>query len=220
VYLFRIRLMKNISLTIVLLLLWPPFFHAQTLKCTRVVDGDIIILNNGEKVRLIGVDTPETKQPNKPVEYFGKEASAFTKRMVEGKEVRLEYDVQARDQYGRLLAYVYLEDGTLLNAEIIKGGYGRTYTKFPFKYWEQFSQHEKEARENKRGLWAKKPPKKETEYIREYYMGSKYSTIYHLPHCTLIRKVNPLDRKVFNSVKDAVTAGYVPCKICKPPDYK
>jgi micrococcal nuclease len=185
--------MKIISLTIFLLLLWAPFSPAQILKCTRVVDGTIIILNNGEKVRLIGVDTPETKHPNKPVEYFGKEATAFT---------------------------VYLEDGTLLNAEIIKGGYGRTYTKFPFKYREQFIQYEKESRENKRGLWAKKPPKKETEYIREYYMGSKYSTIYHVPHCTLIRKVNPLDRKMFNSVKDAVTAGYVPCKICKPPYYK
>jgi micrococcal nuclease len=177
-------------------------------------------LSNGERVRLIGVDTPETKHPKKPVEYYGKEASAFTKKMVEGKEVRLEYDVQDRDKYGRLLAYVYLMDGTFLNAEIIKQGYGHAYTRFPFKYMEEFRLYEKEAREAKRGLWADKPTKKEPKYIREYYMGAKGSTIYHSPHCALIRKVNPLDRSMFNSVKHAVNAGYVPCKICKPPYYK
>ena len=212
--------MKIISFTICLLLLWAPFSHAQSLTCTRVLDGNSIILNNGEAVSLIGVDTPDKKHPKQPVEYFAEEAFAFTEKMVAGKKVRLEYDIRERDQSGRRLAYVYLEDGTLLNAEIIKGGYGRTDTKFPFKYREQFSHYEKEAREDKRGLWAKKPPKKEKEYTREYYMGSKFSTIYHLPHCALIRKVNPLDRKMFNSVKDAVTAGYVPCKICKPPYYK
>lgn len=126
--------------------------------CTRVVDGDTIVVEiNGkqEKVRLIGVDTPETVHPNKPVEYFGKEASKFTKSMVEGKKVRLEYDWQRGDKYGRLLAYIYLEDGTFLNAEIIKGGYGFAYTKFPFKYLEDFRKYEREARENNRGLWGK-----------------------------------------------------------------
>jgi len=126
--------------------------------CTRVVDGDTIVVDiegKQEKVRLIGVDTPETVHPSKPVEYFGKEASEFTKHMVEGKKVRLEYDWQKRDKYGRLLAYVYLEDETFLNAEIIKQGYGFAYTKYPFKYLEDFRQYEKEARENRKGLWSK-----------------------------------------------------------------
>jgi micrococcal nuclease len=124
--------------------------------CTRVVDGDTIIVNidgKKERVRLIGVDTPETKHPKKPVEYFGKEASAFTKRMVGGKRVRLEYDQQRRDKYGRLLAYVFVEDGTFLNAEIVKQGYGFAYTRFPFKYLDDFRDYEREARENSRGLW-------------------------------------------------------------------
>ena len=137
----------------------PDPYKKTVLIPVRVVDGDTIILSNGERVRLIGVDTPETKHPNKPVEYFGKEASAFTKRMVEGQEVRLEYDQQQRDKYGRLLAYVYLMDGTFLNAEIIKQGYGHAYTRFPFKYMEEFRQYEKEAREAKVGLWADKPAK-------------------------------------------------------------
>jgi micrococcal nuclease len=126
--------------------------------CTRVIDGDTIAVEkNGkkEKVRLIGVDTPETVHPSKPVEYFGKEASEFTRKNVEGKRVRLEYDWQSRDKYGRLLAYVYIEDGTFLNAEIIRQGYGFAYTRFPFKYLKDFRQYEREARGNNRGLWVK-----------------------------------------------------------------
>lgn len=73
--------------------------------------------------------------------------------MVEGKRVRLEYDWERRDKYGRTLAYVYLEDGTFLNAEIIRQGYGFAYTRFPFKYLEEFRNLETEAREAGRGLW-------------------------------------------------------------------
>ena len=116
------------------------------------------MLDGGERVRLIGVDTPETVHPNKPVEFFGKEASAFTKRMCEGKKVRLEYDWQKKDRYNRTLAYVYLEDGTFLNAEIIKQGYGHAYTRFPFKYLEEFRGYERGAREGGVGLWGLKEP--------------------------------------------------------------
>ena len=122
----------------------------------RVIDGDTLELITGEQVRLIGVDTPETKHPRKPVEYFGKEATAFTLRTVAGKRVRLEYDQQRHDKYGRTLAYVYLEDGTFVNAEIIREGYGFAYTRFPFKYLEEFRRLEREAREAKRGLWGAK----------------------------------------------------------------
>jgi len=124
----------------------------------RVVDGDTLVLENKERVRLIGVDTPETKHPRRPVEYFGKEASAFTKRMVQGKRVRLEFDqanahLGHKDRYRRTLAYVFLEDGTFLNAEIIKQGYGFAYTRFPFKYSEEFTRYQREAREQRKGLW-------------------------------------------------------------------
>jgi micrococcal nuclease len=128
--------------------------HAQeVVRVKRVVDGDTLLLTNRERVRLIGVNTPETKHPKKPVQRYGKEGYLFTKKMVEGEKVRLEYDWQKRDKYGRLLAYVYLMDGTFLNAEIIKQGYGFAYTRYPFKYLEEFRQYEREARENQRGLW-------------------------------------------------------------------
>ena len=124
----------------------------------RVIDGDTIEVSVGgriQKVRLIGVDTPETVHPNTPVEAFGKEASEFTKRLVAGKPIVLrdELSGQDRDKYGRLLRYVYLEDGTFVNAEFIKQGYGHAYTRFPFKFLEEFRQLERQAREAGRGLW-------------------------------------------------------------------
>ena len=128
----------------------------------HAVDGDtlkIIIDDREDTVRLIGVDTPETVHPSKPVEYFGREASAFTHHMADGKAVRLEMDQASaatghRDRYGRLLAYVYLPDGTLLNADIIRQGYGHAYTRFPFAKIEEFRALEREAGEAGRGLWA------------------------------------------------------------------
>jgi endonuclease YncB( thermonuclease family) len=127
--------------------------RAEIHQVKRVIDGDTLLLINGERVRLIGVDTPETKHPQKPVQYFGREAYLFTKEMVDGKEARFEFEGQKRDRYGRLLAYVYLLDGTFLNAEIIKQGYGFAYTRFPFRHMEEFRKYEREARENRKGLW-------------------------------------------------------------------
>lgn len=127
----------------------------------RVIDGDTLLLSNGTRVRLIGVDTPETVHPKKAVQYFGKEASNFTKSLVLGKKVWLEYDQNSRDKYARLLAYVFLEDNTLLNEEIIKQGYGYAYTKYPFRLMERFRLSEQEARKHERGLW-KNPVNKQS----------------------------------------------------------
>jgi micrococcal nuclease len=128
---------------------------AVSRACVRVIDGDTIELEGGERVRLIGVDTPETVDPRRPVQYFGKEASAFTRRLAEGRTVRLEFGDETFDRYQRTLAYVYLPDGTFLNAEIIRQGYGFAYTRFPFRYQEEFVRLERQAREEHRGLWAR-----------------------------------------------------------------
>lgn len=128
-------------------------------KVIRVVDGDTLVLSPMEKVRLIGVDTPETKHRKKTVECFGREASKFTKEMVEGKKVRLAFDEANRargrkDKYGRTLAYVFLKNDTMLNAEIIRQGYGHAYTRFPFRHLVEFRSLERQARETGVGLWS------------------------------------------------------------------
>src|SRR3989344_597130 len=127
---------------------------------TKVVDGDTIAVNmNGknETIRLIGLDTPETVDPRKPVQCFGEEASKKAKEILTGKSVRIEMDASQgeRDKYGRLLAYVFLEDGTLFNQLMIAQGFGHEYTyNLPYKYQEEFKEAEKLAREEKKGLWA------------------------------------------------------------------
>lgn len=127
-------------------------------QVTSFADGDTFSVDmNGttEKIRLIGVDTPETHDPRKSVQCFGQAASAFTKNLVANNRVRLEADPTNtdRDRYNRLLRYVYLPDGRLVNAEIIKQGYGFAYTYFPFTKLEEFRAYEKLAREGNLGLW-------------------------------------------------------------------
>ena len=122
----------------------------------RVVDGDTLLLANDKRVRLIGVNTPETVKPNSPVEAYGKEASEYTKKMLTGKTVYLEKDAGDTDKYGRLLRYVYTEDGKMFNEVLVQEGYAQVMTIQPnVKYQERFVQAQRQAREGKKGLWNK-----------------------------------------------------------------
>jgi len=129
-------------------------------KVVKIVDGDTIeveIDKVKQKIRLIGVDTPETVDPRKTVQCFGKEASNKTKELLSDKMVNLEEDKTQgnTDKYGRLLRYVFLEDGTFINKYLIYNGFAHEYTyNLPYKYQTEFKEAEKSARENKRGLWS------------------------------------------------------------------
>ena len=139
----------------------------NTYFVSRVIDGDTIVLNDGERVRLIGIDTPESRYSKKlqrdsghtgkdyqTIIAMGKKATEFTRRIADKKRVTLEFDIEKRDRYGRLLAYVYLPDGKMLNAEILRQGYGQLYTFQPnIKYVDLFIKVQAEARSNDRGLW-------------------------------------------------------------------
>jgi micrococcal nuclease len=120
----------------------------------RVVDGDTIELENGERIRYIGMDTPESVKPGVLVQCFAKEAAAFNRGLVEGKTVRLERDVSDRDKYGRLLRYVYLDDGTFVNEVLVQEGYAYAVS-YPPDVVKQdvFRAAERAARDTKRGLW-------------------------------------------------------------------
>jgi len=134
----------------------------------RAVDGDTLKLANGERVRLIGIDTPEMHESNKlyrdaqrssqgveTIKRLGRRAYEFTRSLVEGKLVRLEFDVEKHDKYGRTLAYVYLkDDGTFVNAKIVEEGYASLMSIPPnVKHADLFLKLYREARENRRGLW-------------------------------------------------------------------
>lgn len=132
-------------------------------KVTRFVDGDTIVIDmNGssEKVRFIGVDTPETHKPNTPVQCYGPAAAAFTKNTIGTKPVRLQADPLSsnRDRYNRLLRYVYLPDGRLLNQELVRQGFGFYYPYFPFTKSSEFDKSQSQAMGEKRGLWGNCSP--------------------------------------------------------------
>ncbi len=134
----------------------------------RVVDGDTAVVKVGgqeRRVRFLGVDTPETVHPNKPVQFYGKEASNFTKKSLNGKRVWLEYDANPQDRYNRHLAYVWLNkpvrtDETsirenMFNARLLLGGYAKVMIIKPNKRYEKlFRKFEGEAKQAKAGLWA------------------------------------------------------------------
>lgn len=151
----------------------------EVFKVTRVIDGDTIEIEGEERVRYIGIDTPETVDPRKPVQCFGVEASKKNKELVEGKTVRLEKDITNRDKYGRLLRYVYIDSSTghstlreepsgsdskssgqmlFVNLELVKQGFATSYTYPPdVKHQAEILAAEKEAREANRGLWVACP---------------------------------------------------------------
>lgn len=128
-------------------------------RVVKVVDGDtihVLVAGRREKVRYIGIDTPETKHPTKGRQCFGAAASAFNERLVGGQRVRLERDVQQRDRYGRLLAYVYRRrDGLFVNAELARRGYAQPLTIPPdVRHSQRLVALAREARRGGRGLWA------------------------------------------------------------------
>ncbi len=133
----------------------PDFEDMEKTAVQRVVDGDTFITAGGERVRLIGIDTPESVHPSGVVEVYGVESSDYTKALIEDKTVYMEKDVSDRDRYDRLLRYVYLEDGTFVNLHLIEEGYARVVTYPPdTRHTEGFLEAERKARDQDKGLWS------------------------------------------------------------------
>lgn len=210
-------------------------------RVTGVVDGDAVHvrLENGkeEKVRFIGVDTPES---TREVEPYGKEAAAYTTKRLNGQTVYLELDVGERDKYGRLLAYVWLSppenDGEaevrakMFNAELLLEGYAQVMTVPPnVKYADLFAKLQREAREAEKGLWgvaaAGGAAGSSALSVKQSgaapaagakYIGNVRSKKFHRPDCEWAQKIAPGNRVEFKTRDEAVEAGYVPCKVCNP----
>ena len=133
-----------------------PEHRDEATTVERIVDGDTLWVEGRERLRLIGIDTPETQHPSKGVECFGRRASAFLGRLAPvGTDVRLAYDVERRDRYGRTLAYLYrASDGLFVNAEMVRKGYAQAYTVPPnVAHVDELVALQAEAREKGRGLW-------------------------------------------------------------------
>jgi micrococcal nuclease len=182
----------------------------------RVVDGDTVVVRlDGQsvKVRLIGVDAPESVDPRKPVQRFARESADFLRRLVEGKRVRLAYEpAGARiDRYGRTLAYPYrVDDDLFVNRELVAKGYAFAYTAYPFSYMAEFRAAERQAREKGLGLWGPDPaPVKPS--AAEVVFITRTGKAYHRAGCrALARSAMPIRLA-------EVGPGYQPCAVCDPP---
>ena len=126
----------------------------------RILDPILALGGEETTVRLIGVDTPETKHPDKPVQRYGPEAALFLTNLLKGERAFLEYESGSRTgKYGRTIAYLYrAPDGLFVNAEIVRQGYGRVYKAAPFKHRKPFDHHERRAKQIGKGLWAAGQP--------------------------------------------------------------
>ena len=190
---------------------------AEQVKVVKVDDGDTIVVDrNGREttIRLIGVDTPEVAKPDTQVQFYGPEASEFTRRMLLGRMVKLEFESRNRpggsiDRYGRTLAYVITDDGRNFCRELVRLGYGRVYDRFPFRYLEDFRKAEKEARALELGIWSDaKRAAWSNPHTRGKVIGNIKSHIYHLPGQYAYNKINDKNRVYFQTEQEAMKAGY------------
>ena len=178
----------------------------KTYKVINVVDGDTIDVDmdgKTQRIRLIGVNTPETVHPEKTVEYFGKEASEYTKKSLTGKTVEIETDdsQDKYDKYGRMLAYVIV-DGKNFNKSLIEDGYAYEYTyNVPYKYQSEFKNAQKNAEKNNKGLWAPKEEKKETVAETKKAETKKQTNTTQKKTNTTQKKTNTTTKKTNNTSK-------------------
>jgi micrococcal nuclease len=216
----NVRLLFNVTLLFLLAgaaVHAAPALQRERVHVTSVFDGDTIVVDRGGSavtVRLIGVDTPETERPDTPVQFYGPEASAYTRTALQGREVWLEFEPPDRpggsvDKYGRTLAYVTTVDGGNFNLELVRKGYGRVYARYPFTYQREFERAERSARAAGLGLWDKKQRAAWSDPARRgRIIGNIRSHIYHLPGQEGYTKVLEKNRIYFTSEEDAVKAGF------------
>lgn len=148
----------------------------EWLRVERVVDGDTLILERLDRVRLLGIDTPESVRPDHPVENFAKQASAFLVSLVDHEQVRVSFGRPRIDEHGRDLVFLFLKDGTFVNAELVRAGLAFLYTRSDNRYRRQFEALEAEARSSGRGLWG-------LTGRSVTYHGNRSSEVYHAPTC-------------------------------------
>ena len=185
--------------------------YAKDYVVKKVIDGDTIQLDTGETVRYLGIDTPEVFRKEGGAEFYAREATRYNKKLVFMKKIKLEFDVEKKDQYGRLLAYVFVKD-VFVNAELVRHGYAKAYIKPPnIKYKDLLLANQKKAMDEDKGLWQEKKRDTETSYI-----GNKRTYTLHRPSCSLSNKISDKNKIIFRNRMDAIKIGYTLCKQCKP----
>jgi len=183
----------------------------QWFEVEWINDGDTIILSDGRRVRYIGINTPEVAHKDQPAEPFAQKAHSYNRKLVQGKKVRLENDQQLTDTYGRTLAYVFLRDGTFVNAALIQAGYAYClYVKPNTRYYLKLRDQQRGAMRRHKGMWMFRLKQGDD------YIGNSNSRRFHSRSCYFGKQIRPSRRMVFDSLWEAFYEGYAPCRKCRP----
>jgi micrococcal nuclease len=175
-----------------------------------VNDGDTIVLGDGRHVRYIGINAPEIAHNNQRAEAFGYAAKKYNQSLLRSKKARLEFDIEKHDRYGRLLAYVFLSDGTFVNKKMIEKGYAYVLPRKPnVKYNRTLLKAQRDAMSAKQGIWLNWKEKE-----GEVYLGSKKSNRFHLKTCFYGKRIKKRNRVFFSRKWDAFWSGFAPGKRC------
>ena len=204
----RNRFILLVILVTVCLSLTPASYH----NVKFVYDGDTILLKGGEKVRYLGIDAPEIDHEGGKSEFMAHAARDLNLRLVNGAQVRLEYDQEKRDRYGRLLSYVFLKNGNMVNATLVRRGLAHvTLRNQNLKYKGLLLDCQRKAMKDKLGIW-NRPFKR----VEKSYLGNLSSYRFHRPNCPFGSKISRRNLVRFKTRHDAFREGYSPCKRCRP----
>jgi micrococcal nuclease len=186
----------------------PATFH----RVTFVYDGDTIRLENGSRVRYLSVDSPEIDREHGNSHFMAEAARDFNRRLVDRSRVRLAFDREKRDHHGRLLAYVYLENGQMINLLLVQNGLAHVLLKRPnLKHKSLMIECQRKAMREKIGIW-----NRPLQGDEEYYIGNRRSYRFHRPTCPFGKGISPGNHIRFHTLRDAYWEGHSPCKRCLP----
>ena len=204
--------LKGLTLICLLILLLGIACLAESdYRVKWVADGDTILLAEGSKVRYIGINAPELPREDHIGEPYAEEAKRFNSRLVKQRKVRLEFDIEPNDRFQRRLAYVFLKDGTFVNAEMLSQGYAYLlYVRPNVKYYATLLAAQQAAMSAKRGIWSSWREQNAT------YIGNKRSRRFHLATCSSGKRIKPKNRIIFKKQWEAYWEGYAPAKRCMP----
>ena len=197
-----------VPLALVCLSFSPEAFH----KVRFVYDGDTILVDGKGKVRYLGINAPEIDHKGGKDEFMAQAARSFNTKLVNGARVRLEHDKAEKDRHGRFLAYVFLENGTLVNTLLVREGLAHVMRNSrELKYKDRLLDCQRKAMQEKIGIWSRPLNGEE-----KFYLGNGNSYRFHRPDCPFGSKISRRNIVRFQSRHDAFWMGFSPCKNCRP----
>jgi micrococcal nuclease len=187
-------------------------FAVEWVAVKRVNDGDTVTLADGRLVRYIGVDAPEIDHERNTAEPFGFDARSRNIELIGSRRIRLEFDIERFDDYGRTLAYVFLPDGSMVNEKLLQSGTAHCLYRMPnVKHEARLLKAQREAMQERRGMW------REWREKEGRYVGSRNSRRFHAATCPEVKRISPKNRVAFSKRWDAFWAGYAPARECLQP---